>query len=769
MPSPFQIVKQNKWLRGLNAAASIFSQPEGIVKAVSNLIFTRRGALRTCDGSKVLSSLNAGGPTTGQGLFLAISPFQPPPTNFGTITPFYIALQQYASNISAPVIATITAAGSSGSLGSGTYHYKVTSFDYNGETIASNEVAVTTTQSNETSTVTLSGGSPTNAYLYGVYRTAVNSAAGSEGFLLSVPAQPNITSFTDDAPDSAINFARTPPITNATQQIAVIQITSSSYSAANIIAVLPSTASNPSPCSSSIGSYGGSWTGGNVPLNPAGGIAGVSEQIPQIVPFLNQLILTMGNGVPPHACNGFSVVPIINSFNGSWPAWAASTVFSLGTILAVSATDGNTYLVTAIQGGESAATHPVWPIVRSQQVADGSIIWQNSGIATIEAPVGAAHAIVYSGSLWLWNTWPTDTPDGLNGPSCLKMSDADDVNSWNPLNTAFVNKSDGTQGMGMATFTVAEAGISPQGTLVLFKDYSTYQVTGVFGASDFSIQQAQTDMGCVAPRTILFIPGFGIVRLTHLGFAIYDGVRDRLISEEIRPYLFPDSSGLLDPLIVPLDWSFVHLSKAWQTANPPMYCAVIPLGGVGAAGYPVRLCCYDLVLKIWTIIDLPWPVFAGVQSRIEGTIPISIVCGATDGTIRRIFAGDATWDGTAVSWSVKTPEVFTDAGATRLYVRRIKIRGTASDPLSFSVTLDQQSFVNNPPVIPVYWSGLSAGFSAQAFEAIAAGGNSTIIVTNASAIISGSGRIQIEAVDWEVAPKPSGMSVPTLVEPPISA
>src|SRR6185437_11016800 len=382
------------------------------------------------------------------------------------------------------------------------------------------------------------------------------------------------------------------------------------------------------------------------------------------------------------------------------------------------------------------------------------------GLASAVAPRGAAHAIVYAGSLWLWNTYPTNTTDGLDGPSCLKMSDSDNPNSWNPLNTAFVNKSDGTQGMGMATFTVAEAGIAPQGTLVLFKDFSTYEITGVFGASDFSIQQAQTDMGCVAPRTILFVPGFGIVRMTHLGVAVYDGVRDRVISEEIRPYLFPDPDSTD---ISPLDWSYVHFSRAWQSANPPMYCVAFPLLST-ANGRLSRVACYDLVLKVWTLLDLPFDLSAGIQVRAEGTIPITVVCGDTDGTLRRLFAGDITFDGTKVSWSFQTANVFADGGDTRLYFRGLKLRGGYLDTPSLTVTPQYQGLAATAANAGMY-AGAAQGFGLQAFEIVAALRN---IAMNASAIVAGRGRIQVEAGDWEVEPKNSGGGVPTIVSPPSS-
>src|SRR5262249_57836425 len=112
--------------------------------------------------------------------------------------------------------------------------------------------------------------------------------------------------------------------------------------------------------------------------------------------------------------------------------------------------------------------------------------------------------------------------------------------SWPNANQIFIDKDDGDSGNGMGQFTVAETGISPSTSQILFKNFSAYQMTGVFGSTNpaFSIQRIKSDMGCVAARSIRFAPGFGLIRLAHRGFALFDGVDDRLISEEIRPMLF---------------------------------------------------------------------------------------------------------------------------------------------------------------------------------------------------------------------------------------
>jgi hypothetical protein len=297
--------------------------------------------------------------------------------------------------------------------------------------------------------------------------------------------------------------------------------------------------------------------------------------LPQILQFKNLMVLILGNGVTPYTSDGTTpnTIKIVNNFQASYGARVASTPQNVGDQISATVS-AVAYIFTATQAGTtSSGGAPAFNATEGSIVVDGTVYWKNTGkVAAVTAPRGAAHGIIYAGSLWVGNTYPTSTTDNFDGPSCLKMSDLNNPNSWNPLNVAFLDRDDGTQITGLATYTIAESGIPPSGSLVVFKDFSTFQINGVFGASNFSIQRAQTDMGCMASRTIQFVPGFGIVRLTHLGFAMFDGVRDRLISEEIRPYLFGGQ-----PDIAALDWNFAYFSKAAQVAQPPMYVVACPI------------------------------------------------------------------------------------------------------------------------------------------------------------------------------------------------
>ena len=70
-------VQRTKNVSKLYSGVSRFDEPEGSVPRGSNMIWLRRGALRTTDGSLMWSSLNGGGPTTGQNPFRWIGRYFP--------------------------------------------------------------------------------------------------------------------------------------------------------------------------------------------------------------------------------------------------------------------------------------------------------------------------------------------------------------------------------------------------------------------------------------------------------------------------------------------------------------------------------------------------------------------------------------------------------------------------------------------------------------------------------------------------------------------
>lgn len=385
-----------------------------------------------------------------------------------------------------------------------------------------------------------------------------------------------------------------------------------------------------------------------------------------------------------------------NDANGKLATWQVVNVNITGTSAAGSP-GGITSNSSGIgTGGLSGTTIPGFgndeaAIKGTGQTAhDNQIIWMcikedGGDLSKQFPPLGAAHIITHANSLWAWNTSPvTTTASGsMDGPSVLRMSDPNNADAWPIGNTTIVGKDDGSQGTGIATFTIAEAGITPSGTLVLFKDYSTYTVTGVFQAADFATNQVKTDMGCLASRSVQFATGFGIVRFCHLGFALFDGINDRLISEEVRTYVFGDR-------VTPgIDFTRLSKARACLTANPPLYLCSMPT----VDGLTTRIFVYDLVMRAWMIIDYmnssaQYPVTCLKQLRppqVSGSNAVSMLADFGPGnvaSIRHIQQGDSAWDATSpptpIAWSFRPPEV--GEPGSRAYFRRANVRLTAPGP-----------------------------------------------------------------------------------------
>lgn len=534
-------------------------------------------------------------------------------------------------------------------------------------------------------------------------------------------------------------------------------------------------------------------------------------------------------------------VPVLSNFVPSYPIWTTSVAYAVNSIITPTASNG--YYYKAIQAGTSGGSQPTWPTGTGAQIADGSVIWQNAGQLNTAAPSppGCGHLCVYAGSLWMFNTWVTDTANGLDGPTCLRMCDVNNLKSWNPINQAFLDKDDGTDGMGLATFTITAQGIPPEGSLTAFKLYATYQIVGVFGSSNFAIQRAETDMGSSSPRTIQFAPGFGLMRQTHLGYAVFDGVTDRVVSQQIQPYLYAsDDPDVAD--IIPADPSWMAIAQAAQTANPPMYVTAIPLlggtaqfqsvvvslnprllvvggvayygqytlnlqssltiqtgqvivysggsnpsmngsytvqyqmtgttiilsgptvattgslGGIVNYGSPsggllTRMLCFDLVLKAWAVVDLPFPISTLAQARSEVSQVVTLMGSAQDGTLQRWQASDATWATSAaginttapVAWFMRCPTVASKDAYVRLYARRVIVRGQQNSSTMYI----------NPRVAGIYQGAQTITLPASGDIQVQA----AIGVTHDrfDADISGQGQIVIDSVAFDVQGKPAGL------------
>jgi hypothetical protein len=281
-------------------------------------------------------------------------------------------------------------------------------------------------------------------------------------------------------------------------------------------------------------------------------------------------------------------------------------------------------------------------------------------------PPGAKHLAVHLGSLWAWNT--AAVTNATDGPSSLRCSAVNNPNSWPLENQTFISNDDGQQGQGLGVFTIADTGISPQGVLIAFKDFSTYVITGLFANVNFSVEKVKTDLGCIAPRSIQFLTSKGIIRLTHRGFAITDGQGDTLLSEPIRPYLFPQRVTADIPAIT---WAQLSRSTATQVQNPPLYLCACPFG---AGPELTRVFVYDLLRQAWTILTFP-VAFATLDAQFDPNVAPYVLAGEQGGgRVQRLFAGDEQDDGTAVSWHVRLAPITGRDATTRTYFRRALVK-----------------------------------------------------------------------------------------------
>lgn len=386
-------------------------------------------------------------------------------------------------------------------------------------------------------------------------------------------------------------------------------------------------------------------------------------------------------------------------------------------------------------------------------------------------PVGAKHQALHQGYYWLWNTNPTSTT--YDGPSSLRSSDINNIGSYPVANQLFVDKDDGDQGMGMGQFTIAETGISPTTSQILFKTFSAYQMTGVFGSTSpaFAIQRIKSDMGCVAPRTIRFAPGFGLLRLSHRGVALFNGVDDTLISEEIRPLIFGSD------FFTGIDWTNVVSSYAVVVPNPPLYCLFCPTGGAALT----RVFCYDLVRRAWTVLQYATSTACVEAIEDPNTLPVVLMGDYANGGVRSIFNPEAsaqtTDDGTAIQWEVFARPAVGKSPQQRSYFARAIVKVGHSTqtnqrivwsvllgPLVNSTPLQKSGTITLPVIVTPLLGG-GAGFGSEPFGSGPFGSSVpntecdctipiSLIGTNLRLLLQGSGHILIRGLEYHLKAKP---------------
>lgn len=457
-----------------------------------------------------------------------------------------------------------------------------------------------------------------------------------------------------------------------------------------------------------------------------------------------------------------STTPIISNFKPAYPVWTTALAYAVGDIIEPATQPGDPIYLTCTQAGTAGASEPDWHTVQpttGEQFNDNNMIWTVAGLlnSTAPPPPGAGHIEIYAGSLWALNTSPTNTPNGLDGPTCLRMSNSNNIFGWNPVNQAFLDKDDGAEGMGLGKFTITAQGIPPEGSLIAFKYRVPYQIIGVFGATNFAIQPVSSDMGCLAPRTIQFVAGYGIMRYTHLGYAVFDGWKDQVVSEQIRPYLFPVNDFDTSDIVV-ADANYIPLSWAAQTANPPMYAIAIPIGNSG--GQLTRIMLFDLILKCWAApTDLPFAIGCMSQVQPVTSNPLTIFGGFGDGCLQRWQAGDVLWytgGGNVqdeVAWSVRTVTMASQNSSQRIWARKLMIRGTGSNVDTDPYMVINVAFRSSGRIV----SSVNYTASNQGdFDIDAAIGLTGL---RFDATISGTDHIELDGWDWAIEPRPFGVPV----------
>lgn len=465
-------------------------------------------------------------------------------------------------------------------------------------------------------------------------------------------------------------------------------------------------------------------------------VAGASFANSQLVSFANQIAIALGNAVAPRLWNGTTLSTVTNTWTlaSEVPVWR-SGAYTACMFLRPTVDNGHIYQV--VQGGETATTEPIFPTATNARVVNGSVVFEEAGPSAPPPPPGAETLVSHLGSLWAWNTSPTYTGQ-LDGPDALAMSDVDTAISWNPLNKLFLGKGDGTQGQGAAVMAVAEQGIASSPRLVLFKDFTTYEVMGSLPFA--SITQAQTDLGCIASRSIQFMALLaGIIRFTHKGFAIYRGAQagadTHEISEPIRDYIFGSSD------IAAVDFTRASLGRSAQVQDPPMYLCLMPVVG----GELTRVFALDVIQKGWVIFDFPHKVGTIATNTQAGIAPRVLV--GDDGAspvVRRWFAGDPDWSGIPITASVRFGQVF--ASPTQpVYYRRVNVR---ADELGPADVMSARFLYDS------IQGGAERTLSLRASAALPASFPINLTGTNGGLEIVTQGRVRYEAIEWHVVLKP---------------
>jgi len=373
----------------------------------------------------------------------------------------------------------------------------------------------------------------------------------------------------------------------------------------------------------------------------------------------------------------------------------------------------------------------------------GTEVWMNIGQAALNPP-GAAFVFQHLNYLFLWGVGYNYGIDGITGPDALWQSGFGDPRQFDPANITFAGKGDGTTAQGGAVYSLSEAGIAATAQLVLFKDSSTYSFLNAF--PNAALVQVSGGLGCIAPKTIQFIGGYGVMRLSYAGVTLFDGQLEHVteFTDAIRGYLF---GGLPD--VTPVDLANISQSVSTQSVNPPLYMFFAPLQG--GTGYATRGFGYDFGMKQWFIVDLPFAISSAAffpQAAVATVTALrSLVAGSNDGAVRRVFAADPDWDGTAIRWNQTLPDF--GMPGTPIYIRRLNMRITA-DGGGATPKLTAVSFTGTRRSGQVFTRPLNT--PSGIFGSMDVGE----IVVSGAISVAGQGQVLIEGSDAQTSDKQTG-------------
>lgn len=216
---------------------------------------------------------------------------------------------------------------------------------------------------------------------------------------------------------------------------------------------------------------------------------------------------------------------------------------------------------------------------------------------------------------------------------------------------------------------------------------------------------------------------------------------------------FPSAlGGSYAPYIMPTWDTTVYVSGLVSTGFTVVFGTPAPAGGgtvywaasQQGAGL-TRMFVYHLSLQAWAVVDLPWPI-ATLAYIPENPFPsFTLTGGQMDGTVRRIFAGDPDWDGTAILGSLTLPEIGNPVSPS--YVKEVSVSGRAKLGLTCGFTGATLQWINR------------AGLIVQE-SLFAAPSQIPVHVTIDRTMISGSlqlsstGPMILEGIEIPVRPKP---------------